>query len=106
MIIDLFAVKSAILKGGQTLAKHAGYCHMSPSNFKACDILQWFCRFYLPPEQIFLKVRQIIVYVFLGSINNHLLAFVSLNHPATSRDSTQVRCCICVSKLADSQMLS
>ena len=35
--IDLFAVKSAILKVGQTPAKHAGYCHMFPSNFRACE---------------------------------------------------------------------
>ena len=35
--IDLFAVKSAILKVGQTPAKHAGYSHTFPSNFRACD---------------------------------------------------------------------
>ena len=35
--IDLFAVKSAILKVGQTLAKHAGYSHTFPSSFRACD---------------------------------------------------------------------
>ena len=57
-------------------------------------------------KEIFLKVRQTTVYVFLGSINGHLLAFVGLNHPATSTDSTQVRCCIYVNKLADSQILS